>query len=47
MTPGATGRRAASSTYTRAPAMGRPIGGTVLPDSGALMVAHTVVSVGP
>ncbi|CAM5663310.1 hypothetical protein KAURM247S_08246 [Kitasatospora aureofaciens] len=41
-------RRPSSSTYTRKPATARPIGGTPEPgDSGSLMVAHTVVSVGP
>ncbi len=46
-TPAGTGRRASSRTYTRKFAMGVPIGGTVAPLSGALMVAQTVVSVGP
>ena len=41
------GRRASSSTYTRAPASGRPIGGLTAPASGSLTVAQTVVSVGP
>ncbi len=47
MVPGGTGRNPASSTYTRALVIGRPMGGAISSDSGALIVAHTVVSVGP
>ncbi len=45
--PSGTGRSAASSTYRRTSATGVPSAGTTRPDSGALTVAHTVVSVGP
>src|ERR1017187_282924 len=47
VTPGGTSLSASSSTYTRVPATGEPIGGAPLPASRVLIVAHTVVSVGP
>ncbi len=46
-TPTGTGSRAASNTYTRVPAIGVPIGAAPSPCNGALIVAHTVLSVGP
>ncbi|RFZ19570.1 hypothetical protein DSM44344_04435 [Mycobacterium marinum] len=46
--PGGTGRSHPSSTNTPAPGTGAPIGTTGVPaTSGAVMVAATVVSVGP
>src|SRR3569833_1077914 len=42
-----TGSRDASNTYTRVPRIGAPIGTTPSPCNGALMVAQTVLSVGP
>src|SRR5208283_1209557 len=47
-TPAGTARNHPSSTNNAAPATGDPIGGTPEPAlSGALLDAHTVVSVGP
>lgn len=45
--PGGTGRSASSSTYPVVPAIGLPIGGRSAPASARLIVAHTVLSVGP
>ena len=47
MTPAGTGRNHPSSTNNAAPGTGEPIGTPVPAASGALIDAHTVVSVGP
>ena len=46
-TPAGWGRRPASSTYTRVPAIGRPMGTVSAPGATACDVDQTVVSVGP
>src|ERR1043165_971766 len=46
-TPTGTGSRRPSSTYKRVLRIGPPIGTAPSPDRGALIVAQTVVSVGP
>src|ERR1700739_2430057 len=47
-TPAGTNRNHRSNTNNAAPDTGEPIAGTPTPaTSGALMVTHTVVSVGP